>query len=169
MAVGCGLFPNGAIGSSLHSLLMPRRHPHLPAAPGPSRQNRPIPCLGALLAPALRLIICIASQTGRPQSHLDQQKRPPAKQGAITNGAKRIRTADPLHAMQVLYQLSYGPIDAVGFPIAAPTYMLTVLRAGARRPRAAPGSAPGRRQAARADRPDWRPPGAPCAPGDGSA
>ena len=24
-------------------------------------------------------------------------------------GAKRIRTADPLHAMQVLYQLSYGP------------------------------------------------------------
>ena len=25
------------------------------------------------------------------------------------DGAKRIRTADPLHAMQVLYQLSYGP------------------------------------------------------------
>ena len=25
------------------------------------------------------------------------------------SGAKRIRTADPLHAMQVLYQLSYGP------------------------------------------------------------
>ncbi len=60
----------------------------------------------------------IASQTGRPQSHLDQQKRPPAKQGAITNGAKRIRTADPLHAMQVLYQLSYGPIDAAVLPIA---------------------------------------------------
>ena len=27
----------------------------------------------------------------------------------FTDGAKRIRTADPLHAMQVLYQLSYGP------------------------------------------------------------
>lgn len=26
------------------------------------------------------------------------------------NGAKRTRTADPLHAMQVLYQLSYGPV-----------------------------------------------------------
>ena len=26
-----------------------------------------------------------------------------------TYGAKRTRTADPLHAMQVLYQLSYGP------------------------------------------------------------
>ena len=26
------------------------------------------------------------------------------------DGAKRTRTADPLHAMQVLYQLSYGPI-----------------------------------------------------------
>ena len=25
------------------------------------------------------------------------------------SGAKRTRTADPLHAMQVLYQLSYGP------------------------------------------------------------
>jgi hypothetical protein len=29
------------------------------------------------------------------------------------SGAKRTRTADPLHAMQVLYQLSYGPIDMV--------------------------------------------------------
>ncbi len=28
----------------------------------------------------------------------------------VLNGAKRIRTADPLHAMQVLYQLSYGPV-----------------------------------------------------------
>tara|TARA_B100001250_G_scaffold238211_1_gene204682 strand:- start:12 stop:224 length:213 start_codon:yes stop_codon:yes gene_type:complete len=27
----------------------------------------------------------------------------------IKNGAKRTRTADHLHAMQVLYQLSYGP------------------------------------------------------------
>ena len=26
------------------------------------------------------------------------------------DGAKRTRTADPLHAMQVLYQLSYGPV-----------------------------------------------------------
>ena len=30
------------------------------------------------------------------------------------NGAKRIRTADPLHAMQVLYQLSYGPMMKIG-------------------------------------------------------
>ena len=27
-----------------------------------------------------------------------------------SGGAKRSRTADPLHAMQVLYQLSYSPI-----------------------------------------------------------
>ena len=26
------------------------------------------------------------------------------------NGAKETRTPDPLHAMQVLYQLSYGPM-----------------------------------------------------------
>ena len=34
--------------------------------------------------------------------------------GALTsvssNGAKETRTPDPLHAMQVLYQLSYGPV-----------------------------------------------------------
>ena len=32
------------------------------------------------------------------------------------NGAKETRTPDPLHAMQVLYQLSYGPmIDDIAF------------------------------------------------------
>ena len=34
----------------------------------------------------------------------------PLLEMVFKNGAKRIRTADPLHAMQVLYQLSYGPI-----------------------------------------------------------
>ena len=29
------------------------------------------------------------------------------------NGAKRTRTADPLHAMQMLYQLSYGPLNII--------------------------------------------------------
>ena len=29
------------------------------------------------------------------------------------NGAKETRTPDPLHAMQVLYQLSYGPMPRV--------------------------------------------------------
>ena len=37
----------------------------------------------------------------RPQNPLIWQ--------AKISGAKRTRTADPLHAMQVLYQLSYGP------------------------------------------------------------
>ena len=30
----------------------------------------------------------------------------------LKNGAKETRTPDPLHAMQVLYQLSYGPMNA---------------------------------------------------------
>ena len=30
------------------------------------------------------------------------------------NGAKETRTPDPLHAMQVLYQLSYGPVVSKG-------------------------------------------------------
>ena len=34
----------------------------------------------------------------------------PLLERVLGDGAKRIRTADPLHAMQVLYQLSYGPI-----------------------------------------------------------
>jgi hypothetical protein len=37
--------------------------------------------------------------------------------GLQFNGAKETRTPDPLHAMQVLYQLSYGPMnggDALG-------------------------------------------------------
>ena len=33
--------------------------------------------------------------------------------GVRASGAKETRTPDPLHAMQVLYQLSYGPMNAV--------------------------------------------------------
>ena len=32
---------------------------------------------------------------------------------SLKNGAKETRTPDPLHAMQVLYQLSYGPMPRV--------------------------------------------------------
>ncbi len=32
----------------------------------------------------------------------------------VVNGAKETRTPDPLHAMQVLYQLSYGPGGILG-------------------------------------------------------
>ena len=42
-----------------------------------------------------------------PRVHQDIKKPRPGL-GSL-DGAKRIRTADPLHAMQVLYQLSYGP------------------------------------------------------------
>jgi hypothetical protein len=38
------------------------------------------------------------------------KKRPLAVQEVCVNGAKETRTPDPLHAMQVLYQLSYGPV-----------------------------------------------------------
>ena len=36
----------------------------------------------------------------------------PVSDWNLGNGAKETRTPDPLHAMQVLYQLSYGPINA---------------------------------------------------------
>ena len=43
----------------------------------------------------------------------------------LVNGAKETRTPDPLHAMQVLYQLSYGPMndgDALGLvPLSYPS------------------------------------------------
>ena len=36
-------------------------------------------------------------------------KKAQDKPGLSVSGAKETRTPDPLHAMQVLYQLSYGP------------------------------------------------------------
>ncbi len=38
-----------------------------------------------------------------------QKSKNPVDDWDLKSGAKRTRTADPLHAMQVLYQLSYGP------------------------------------------------------------
>ena len=46
-----------------------------------------------------------------------------ARLSSLENGAKETRTPDPLHAMQVLYQLSYGPMnvgDALG--LVPPSY-----------------------------------------------
>ena len=58
------------------------------------------------------------------------------------DGAKRIRTADPLHAMQVLYQLSYGPIDVASLAHHMETLQRgrSGLTPGARPPPASPGS-----------------------------
>jgi hypothetical protein len=42
---------------------------------------------------------------------LKNTKKSLPKQTFCLSGGKRIRTADPLHAMQVLYQLSYTPLD----------------------------------------------------------
>ena len=45
------------------------------------------------------------------QNKNSQKLENPSSGRDLRYGAKRIRTADPLHAMQVLYQLSYGPND----------------------------------------------------------
>lgn len=50
-------------------------------------------------------------------SSANNKKRPswiasPQSVTEFLNGAKETRTPDPLHAMQVLYQLSYGPNPA---------------------------------------------------------
>ena len=45
------------------------------------------------------------------QNKNSQKLENPSGGRDLRYGAKRIRTADPLHAMQVLYQLSYGPSD----------------------------------------------------------
>ena len=45
-----------------------------------------------------------------------QTQKNPVNDWVSKNGAKETRTPDPLHAMQVLYQLSYGPmIDCAAF------------------------------------------------------
>ena len=48
----------------------------------------------------------------RKNGQLDcaQKQENPVNDWASMNGAKETRTPDPLHAMQVLYQLSYGPM-----------------------------------------------------------
>ena len=45
-----------------------------------------------------------------PLRNKPQTQENPVIDWASKNGAKETRTPDPLHAMQVLYQLSYGPI-----------------------------------------------------------
>ena len=64
----------------------------------------------------------------------------------LINGAKRIRTADPLHAMQVLYQLSYGPINndkaRKPFRCRGEAYTATELKLGATPPLICPEPAP---------------------------
>ena len=40
-----------------------------------------------------------------------QTQENPVRDWVSKNGAKETRTPDPLHAMQVLYQLSYGPMS----------------------------------------------------------
>ena len=52
-------------------------------------------------------------RANRTQAHT---RKNPVKDWASKNGAKETRTPDPLHAMQVLYQLSYGPmVDCLAF------------------------------------------------------
>ena len=43
----------------------------------------------------------------------------------IRGGADQTRTDDPLHAMQVLYQLSYNPISVWAIPIARDTFYIS--------------------------------------------
>ena len=66
------------------------------------------PLLGALKNAPISVAI-LGKKGPKRTSHL------PELEGGIRffYGAKRIRTADPLHAMQVLYQLSYGPVGCV--------------------------------------------------------
>ena len=51
---------------------------------------------------------------GPASDTLNNKKDPSKYKESKKNGAKRTRTADPLHAMQVLYQLSYGPMIGLG-------------------------------------------------------
>jgi hypothetical protein len=43
---------------------------------------------------------------------MKQKNGPPSGMTVKGGGARRDRTADPLHAMQVLSQLSYGPVNS---------------------------------------------------------
>ena len=80
----------------------------------------------------------------------------------MPNGAKETRTPDPLHAMQVLYQLSYGPInagDAVELvPPSYPSLHRRTLTLVAIPPSGGPAPEPGRQAIQSAHRQDSQPP-----------
>ena len=57
-------------------------------------------------------IIMYTKQRSHAAEALNPDIKKPVRDYVQKNGAKETRTPDPLHAMQVLYQLSYGPIDA---------------------------------------------------------
>ena len=90
----------------------------------------------------------------------------------FTHGAKRIRTADPLHAMQVLYQLSYGPKNdglALEQIFVDDTLHREVPKPAARQRRAFPEPALDLQAAQSVNRPGSRPPAQQWVPGDGNA
>ena len=102
----------------------------------------------------------------------DQELETQAKPGFLFNGAKRIRTADPLHAMQVLYQLSYGPINdglALEQIFVVGTLHREVPKPAARQRRAFPEPALDLQAAQLGNRPGSRPPAQQWGPGDGNA
>ena len=64
--------------------------------------------------PKMHLLVRRTHESG--QASRLQTLKNPVEDWASKNGAKETRTPDPLHAMQVLYQLSYGPmIDCAAF------------------------------------------------------
>ncbi len=77
----------------------------------------------------------------------------------MLSGAKETRTPDPLHAMQVLYQLSYGPMNAGDAAWLVPSSYLILHRPKNIKPDAKPRPAslalvPDRLEARSAHRPD---------------
>ena len=90
----------------------------------------------------------------------------------FTHGAKRIRTADPLHAMQVLYQLSYGPKNdgcALEQIFVIDTLHREVPKPAARQRRAFPEPALDLQAAQSGNKPCSLPPAQRWDPGDGNA
>ena len=98
------------------------------------------------------------------------QENPSSGRDSI-DGAKRIRTADPLHAMQVLYQLSYGPKDdgiALGH-VVVETLHREVPKPGAKQRQAFPAPVLDLQATRSGNKPGSPPPAQPWGPGDGNA
>ena len=58
--------------------------------------------------PKMHLLVRRTHESG--QASRLQTLKNPVRDWVSKDGAKETRTPDPLHAMQVLYQLSYGPM-----------------------------------------------------------
>ena len=90
------------------TLCMPIQQSRYQLRPGAQRKSRPKAASLVELRGLEPLTLCMPIQQSRYQLRPGAKKKPP--EGGFSRGAEGTRTPDPLHAMQMRYQLRHSPI-----------------------------------------------------------